>query len=199
MSSKRTAVIITLVVLAACAVVLPLTLGSDDSQAQSPTPTPTPTLPLRSESVAAPSDGTVKDTIKAAKSPEVVRVALSDDASLADSITVRVARVTSKVVQGVGPGESTGPAVVAVIEIDNDSSKAVNVDSAMVSLTFGKKADVGIPMTDGSRPFVGQLKPGTSVAGTYVFGVPKAAQKSFNLSVAYTAGVPVAQFKGGIK
>ncbi|MET0819337.1 MAG: DUF4352 domain-containing protein [Aeromicrobium sp.] len=193
--------IITLAVVAVCAVVLPLMLGSDDSRAESATPsqTPTPALPLRTQSVPAPSDGTVKDTVKAVKSPAVVQVPLTDSAKLSGSITVRVTRVTSKVVRGIGPGESTSPAVVATVEIDNGSSKSLNIDSAIVTLTFGKKADVGLPMTDGSRPFTGQLKPGASATGTYVFGVPKASQKSINLSVAYSAAVPVAQFKGGVK
>lgn len=201
MPSKRIvafAAIASLVVAGALLVVLDLG-GGKNAVAAPAAATPKPKLPLRTSAVPAPSGGTRAETVKAVKPGAVTKASTDEPARLPDDVTVEVVGIKSKTVKGVGPGESTSPAIVLDVKIANGSSADITVDSAIVALTYGKRADVGLPLTGGSAPFTGTIKPGASARGTYVFGVPTAQQKSFQLQVAYSAGAAVAQFKGGVK
>lgn len=111
-------------------------------------------------------------------------------------VTVSLKSVKSTTVTARTPGEISGPAVVVTVAISNDSTDTVNVDSAVVSLT-ADKGGFGVGTTAGDpKPLAGDIAPGKSVTGTYVFMLDPAKGRSVTVSVNYGAGEPVAVFTG---
>jgi hypothetical protein len=168
--------------------------GTDGTAATAPSPS----VPLRTTEVPAPSGGSIKETVKPGKPGKTVAAGADRTAGLPDGVQVRLLTTTRRSVKAGGPGEAGGPALVAEVEIANDSKRAIDLDTAMVNMTYGDN-QVATPLTaDPSSPFVGALEPEESAQGTYVFGIPKKSDGRFVILVTYTAGAGVARFEGAV-
>ncbi|MET0811923.1 MAG: hypothetical protein ABWY03_02640 [Microbacterium sp.] len=111
-------------------------------------------------------------------------------------VTVAIDKVSAISVTATTPGEISGSAVSVTVRVTNDSNAPVNLDSAVVNLTAEDGA-YGVGTTAGDpQPFVGDIAPGASATGTYVFMLEPAAGRSVNVIVNYGAGEPLAVFTG---
>jgi hypothetical protein len=168
--------------------------GADDTTANAPSPS----VPLRTTQVPAPSGGNVEQTVQPGKPGKTVAAGADRSADLPDGVAVRLVSTDERSVEAGGPGEAGGPALVAVVEITNGSKRTIDLDTAMVNMTYGDN-QVATPLTaDPSAPFTGTLAPGRSVQGTYVFGIVKNSVGRFVILVTYTAGAGVARFEGAV-
>ena len=97
------------------------------------------------------------------------------------------------------PGEVNGPAAQITVELKNGTKTALDVNSVEVGIT-DSAAQPGIPVTTvDDAPFSGQIAPGATATGVYVFRVPTTHRNPVLITVSYTAGGAIAQFAGTIK
>ncbi len=190
-SALAVAVIVTVVVVL-------LNRGDDGSTAADTAAAAPSPVPLRTTEVPAPSGGSVEQTVSPGKPGKTVRAGADRSAELPDGVEVRLVSTEKTSVEAGGPGEAGGPAAVAVVEITNGSKRPIDLDTAMVNMTYGDN-QVATPLTaEPSAPFTGTLQPGKSVQGTYVFGIAKNSAGRFVILVTYTAGAGVARFEGAV-
>lgn len=126
-------------------------------------------------------------------------VPLTATADVGQGLTLRIARVER--VEGVarGVGEIAGPALRLTLELTNASDDEVSVDSAVVDLLAGQARTPAATLTGpGARTFEGDVAPGTSETGVYVFGLAPEERERVRVSVSYQSGAPVAVFTGSL-
>ncbi|RXW32435.1 hypothetical protein C1706_07825 [Propioniciclava flava] len=112
--------------------------------------------------------------------------------------TVSLDALSAISVSATTPGEITGPAVKVTVKVSNGSQQALDVSSAVVSVT-AEDGTLGIPTTAGDpAPLEGVIAPGQSVTGSYVFMLDPAAGRGVLVTVNYAAAEPVAVFTGKV-
>ncbi len=163
-----------------------------------------PGSPSVTSSVPLPSpSGTWKPPArKAANGPTAPppvptrKAALNTPVSFTTDVTVSLVSVQATSVTASTPGEVSGPAVRVTVKVHNRSKQAVDVSSAVVSLTADKDG-YGIGTTAGKpSPLQGSVAPGSTTSGSYVFMLNPAKARAVTISVNYAAGEPIAIFTG---
>ena len=162
-------------------------------------PVATPSVaPGRSKPVPAPSGGSILQKVPAVSPGPVTKVELNKTAALPDKVSITVSKAEALETKATTPGEIAGPAVAMFVSIRNGSLKSISVDSAIVTLSNASGV-LGQPTTsDPYLPFSGELAPGASTQGVYVFLIPTNARTGLSLSVEYAAGQASAQFVGSV-
>lgn len=99
-----------------------------------------------------------------------------------DGVRITVTDATKVKVVPRGPGEIAGPGVAVRISIENGSDSPVNLSGVAVNASVG---DVPASPSDSdpAAPFVGELMPGKSSAGVYVFRMPEGATGQLTVQV----------------
>ncbi|WP_413319358.1 hypothetical protein AA0Z99_03115 [Agrococcus sp. 1P02AA] len=121
--------------------------------------------------------------------------ALDEPVEFDSGVTVALVGVETVEVEAETPGEVSGTAVRVTVRASNDGADAHPIGSAVVTLAAGD--EVGIGTTAGSpSPLEGDLAPGASATGVYVFMLDPATDRDIAVSVNYAAGEPVAVFTG---
>lgn len=162
------------------------------------TPVAAAPVPSRSVPVPAPSGGSVQQVVPAATPGAVTKVELNKSAALPGKVSITVAKVDAITTKATTPGEIAGPALAVHVSIHNGSSAKISVDSAIVTLSNSANV-LGQPTTsDPHHPLSGDLAPGASAEGVYVFLIPLNARTGLTLSVEYAPGQAIAQFVGDI-
>ncbi len=113
-------------------------------------------------------------------------------------VQVRIEAAEPVVAQGRGPGQVAGsPALAVRVTVRNTGRVAVPVDAVVVNATAGTPRVPASPV-DGppSAPLQGELPPGGSGSGVYVFDVPPAAREQATISVNLGGTQPTAVFDG---
>ncbi|MFI8633273.1 hypothetical protein ACIGEP_11810 [Microbacterium sp. NPDC077663] len=154
----------------------------------SPTPIdPDAPAPVPSEDADAPTT---------APRVDVEKGAIDEPIALSTGLVIELDSVSATSVEAKTPGEVSGPAVIVRLTARNDSSEVADLDSAVVTLTAAD-GEYGIGTTAGpNTPLAGDLEPGDSASGSYVFMLDPAANRAVTVSVNYSAGEPVAEFSG---
>lgn len=93
------------------------------------------------------------------------------------------------------PGEADGTAIRVTVSARNTSTEPQSVDSAVVTLSASDEVGIGTTAGDPS-PLSGDVVPGATTSGTYVFMLDPATDRAITVSVNYAAGEPVAVFTG---
>lgn len=162
------------------------------------TPTAPAPKPGRTVPIPAPSGGSINIVVPSVTAGPVTKVELNKTAALPDKISINVSKVEAITTKATTPGEIAGPALAMTVSIHNGSVENINVDSTIVTLTNSKNV-LGQPTTsDPQHPFTGELTPGSTAQGVYVFLLPTDARTGLTLSVEYAAGQAIAQFVGDI-
>ena len=148
----------------------------------------------RTDPVPAPGGGTTDEVVETAEPDPVVEVGVTEEADLGTGVTAAIESVKDITVAAKTPGEIAGPAVAVELSVSNGSKKPIDLATAMVSLTNSDDM-LGQPTTsDPYQPFTGQLEPGDTANGTFVFLLPKDARSGLVVSFQYVAGAPIALF-----
>ena len=173
------------------------TTGAGGAATHTPAPKPTPSGTTTSRGIVpAPSGGDVSQLVTPTAIPSTAPpVALQAPANV-NSVVVSLVTIQAFIVGVSGPGEVAGPALAVTVKISNNSSKSVDVSSAVVTL-LDAEGQVGTPTpASPAAPFTGSLQPGASASGVYVFGIAKTQRNPINVYVSYTAGAATAHFVG---
>lgn len=179
-----------MVLLVGCSAVEAAERPAAVQESESPSPTPIdPDAPAPTPSVEA-------DAPTKAPAAEVETGPIDEPIELSTGLVIELDSVSATTVTAATPGEVSGPAVVVKLTARNDSREAADLDSAVVTLTAAD-GEYGIGTTAGpNTPLAGDLEPGDSASGSYVFMLDPAADRSVTVSVNYSAGEPVAEFSG---
>jgi hypothetical protein len=192
--SGKTAALVAAAALIVVAVVGYLVIGrgdGGDQKAARSSATPSSTAkPIQ----PAPNGGNVSQTVAPGPTGQVVVARLTKTARVDNGVDIRVLGTNVQKVKPHGPGELGGPAMVVRLEIDNESTKPVEVDGAIVTLIYGANKVAEPSASAPSSPFRGTLKRGAAGRGTYVFRVPRKSVSPSSVVVQYRAGRGVARF-----
>lgn len=143
----------------------------------------------------APEDPTAEGPTAAPIVPESAG-AIGEALSLPTDIVVDLTSITTTSLTAQTPGEYTGEAVVVEVRITNGADIAQVLDAPVVSLV-AEDGEMGI--ATGAAPYDplrGEVPPGATASGTYVFMLDPADGRSVTVRVNYAAGGPVATFTG---
>lgn len=164
--------------------------------------------------VPPPTRGNIHQKVHAA--PVLARppVPLHSLANVGSGVTATISSIKAIHVQAVGPGEVAGPGVNIVVEVRNDSSRAIDLRHAVVTISDaegtpgvpmvfapqpGNQGDDDVPPVSSdsfSRPMTGSLAPRHTVNGTYVFTLPAGRRNPVTVNFSYAGNAPVVTFKG---
>jgi cytoskeletal protein RodZ len=161
---------------------------SRTSTASSPASTTTP--PTSGPATAAPDNG---GQLPASQAP----VALTQAASAPSGPTVRLTAVEAIQGTGNGVGNINGPALRVTVEVTNGTASALALSGVQVTMSYTAEETPASPLDDPSgSDMTGDLAPGTSATGVYVFSVPADQRALVTVTVAYAAGAPFLVFSG---
>lgn len=128
----------------------------------------------------------------------VERGEIDDEIDLDTGMRIAVESIATVTISAETPGEVSGPAVAVTVSAHNAGSGVHNVDSAVVNL-LTESGELAIPTWAGpADPLRGDVEPGETVVGTYVFMFDAEQGRTVIVSVNYSAGQPVAEFEGRI-
>lgn len=173
--------------------------SAEATPSATPEPSESPAVPeppVRTTPVPAPDGGTINDVIEPGPEPEQVQADLDDVAEIDGDVKISAADVAEIEVEAHTPGETAGPALAVTIRIQNDSDADLDVETVMVTLIDSAGAAAVPTTSDPAKPFIGSIPPGGSADGVYVFLVPDDARDRIELTIAYSAGVPVVLLVG---
>jgi hypothetical protein len=155
-------------------VIVPALSGRDDEPGTAGTTSGSPSAATPSEGgSAAPTD--TAPPAAGPDTPESPPVGLDESPSVVDGVTVRVKSLDGVDGEATLPGEVSGPAVRAELEVYNASTAPVDLATSS---------------------FPASVAAGDTATGVYVFAVPADAQDDLRLTFDYAVDVPVVVFEG---
>ncbi|WP_417216871.1 DUF4352 domain-containing protein [Arthrobacter sp.] len=124
------------------------------------------------------------------------RAELRSEVTLPTGVRVKATAIRSIQVTAQTPGEMAGAALAITLRLKNSSEKPINIDSAVIGLSDAMGNPAQPTTSDPFKPFQGEVAPGATSLGTYVFLIPKQDRNDLVLTVEYLAGQPIADFVG---
>jgi hypothetical protein len=113
-------------------------------------------------------------------------------------LTVQLASMEAVEAEAKAPGEISGPALRVTVEAANDADDAVSLDGVVVFLSYGDDRTPASQLGSSSDPLMGDLAPGASRTGTYVFTVPPDQRDDVRVEISYTGSAPTVAFAGSV-
>jgi hypothetical protein len=156
--------------------------------------TPDTTVP------AGDGDGSIDETVEV--DPDAVAavadpVAIDGTADFGNGVSARLTEVTAVEAEAHLPGEFSGPAVALTIEVSNGSEESISLATVTADLTFDGLS--AYPVLDPERPqFSGELAPGDTTSGSYVFTLDPAQRDDVALRLSYSTEAPTVIFAGSV-
>ncbi len=152
------------------------------------TSVPGVTVPFVPGSLATVPVGTVST---------VPPVGIDQVADPGTGVSFRLAQLEAVTGEATGPGEIAGPAVRVTVVATNGSPSPVLLEGVVVDLTYGPDNSSAAPLSGpGVLRFTGEVEPGASVTGVYVFDVPVDQRGAISVLVSYLASVSPVVFQG---
>jgi cytoskeletal protein RodZ len=158
--------------------------SSNSPTASSPTPT-------ESATATTPSPTPTANATEQAPTP------IGDPADTDIGVTVTVTSLKAVEGEGQGAGEVSGPSIQFVVSVGNGTSADVSLAGVVINVYYGDDQTPAGELTGGaSSPLPGAVGAGATVAGTYVFAIPKNQRSNVRITVDYQAGSPIVVFEG---
>jgi hypothetical protein len=158
---------------------------------------PDPSATAVSTSGPVAPAGNVDETVPEMSEATAPAVGLTDTADFGGQVTATITQVSAVQATATLPGEISGPAISATVEISNGSADTIGVDTVTVTLTDGA-GNPASPISGDATPLQGVVAPGASAAGTYLFTVPPDQRNPVTITVNYSAGAPTLAFLGEV-
>ncbi|KIU03958.1 MULTISPECIES: hypothetical protein [unclassified Frigoribacterium] len=168
--------------------------STDDTASTSQPTGDAPGSPADPSSTDAPTSTT--PPAAGPDTPESPPVGLDESPTVVDGVTVRVKSLDGVDGEAVLPGEVSGPAVRAELEVYNGSAAPVDLSTVVVNLAYGTGRTPANTFSTGTSSFPASVAAGTTATGVYVFSVPADAQDDLRLTFDYAVDVPVVVFEG---
>ena len=183
----RVVFVASLIVLASC------TDGDDSSDASDGRNGTTTT-----EASGEADGGTINDTVPTVEKPVLEPVAIGELGAFGDGVTTRVADAEAVEAEAFMPGEVSGPGLAITVEITNGSDAPINLDGTIVDLVGEGDAYATLITTREDTALSGDLAPGESSQGTYLFTMPVEDRAAVAVQVSYAAPEPTVIFTGSL-
>lgn len=165
----------------------------------SPSASPAPSAAPAPDASTPPDGGEASEGPTEAASQPTQQGTIDEPIALSDGMVIAIDRVSATSVEAETPGEVSGSAVVVVVTASNDSDTVLSVDNAFVTLVANNDGTLGIPTTAGEpQPLAGELAPGESASGRYVFMLDAASGRDVTVTVNHGPGAPIAEFMGAV-
>ncbi|MCL3861289.1 DUF4352 domain-containing protein [Actinotalea sp. K2] len=121
-----------------------------------------------------------------------------DETVVVDSgLTVTVQDLEAVEGTGQGAGEVAGPAVRVTVAITNGAAAPTALGAVIVNVTYGADQVPGVELSGpGVKRFSGELAPGDTASGVFVFAVPVGERDRLQITVDHAAGAPIVVFEG---
>jgi hypothetical protein len=196
---------ITIGIAVAVAVIVTLVVSatlSSQSTGQGTASTVEPTASGATPTATTPGDATPTPTAPSPEPPppelpEMAPVAPEEVATTDDGLSIRIAQAEAIEGESIFPGEVGGPALRYTVEISNAGPTALDLTYVAVNAFTGEQRDPASELTKpGGAPFQGQLAPGATATGVYLFSIDEADRDRVTLIVDYQAGQASAVFVG---
>ncbi len=170
--------------------------GNDDDHASSSTSTSTTVSgngvkqgpSTTGPPAMAPSSAPVADAVKAP-------VGTGVPVDFGGGVTATMTGTKALDVEARGAGETSGPAVAATIEVRNGSNQPFDLATIALTGTYGGGTPAIPSSADPAQDLSGQLAPGATATGVYVFRVPKGDADTLVIQVQSGVKPNVPQFK----
>ncbi len=182
--------------------------GGDDQASGSAPPTPAagdptpgagdPTSGPEDPAASPPSPGSLDPVPYQEVTPEAAG-ALTAVADFGTGLSVRATRFEAVRSDASRPGEISAPAVRVTLRAENDSARAIRVATMIVTADHGPDRTPAIAVAKpGGEPFAGELAPGASARGVYLFNVPEEDRGRVRLTLSYTTEAPTLVLAGSV-
>jgi hypothetical protein len=158
------------------------------STAPGPTSPPTTGVPPSPTSLVTVPDGTI---------PVNDPIDTDEVGDFGTGVTAEIVRIEA--VDGVAelPGEISGPALRITVRLNNGTDAPLVLPRVQVDVNAGADRAPGLALTEpGGAPFTGELAPGESADGVYVYGVPLDRRDQVQVLVLYSVEAPIVVFEG---
>lgn len=189
--------------------------GSDDKEpTTAPTASPTSASP-RAEQTPTPkvktpkakdplAPGTIKPVLRDGKRPHPTVTArpasFKGKVRYGDGVSLDVTGIRHGQVTGEGPGVVKGPVTTFSLTLENGSSRALKLNSVVVTAVYGKPGRVASPIyLDKSQDFAGTTKPGGTAKAVYSFGISVARSDRVTIHVDFDAVHAAGVFTGSAR
>ena len=96
------------------------------------------------------------------------------------------------------PGEISGPGVSITVELTNGSTEPINLGDVAVELVATGDRYATLITTQENTHLDGELAPGGTADGTYVFTIADEDRAAITVQVTYAAPKPTALFAGSL-
>jgi hypothetical protein len=180
--------------------------GADGLLAPRTTPSdsaaPTATSSERT-AVPSPSLGTPRspgsgapEPIEPVKTKKAVPLDITGD--FGTGLTVRLSRIAPVKGTATVPGEIAGPAIKLTVVARNRADRAVDLNSVVVFVSFGRERTPASELSDGARPLRGRVAPDDSRTGTYIYTVPEDEREQVRVEISYSGEAPTVAFEGRV-
>lgn len=116
-------------------------------------------------------------------------VAVGQAADLGSGLLASVQKIDPLQITATGPGELNGPGVGVTVQVENKTSKPVDLGGIVVNASYGNGQAAAGSLAAPSRAFTGQLESGKSAQAVYVFQVPARDAPSVVVDIDYS-GAP---------
>lgn len=168
--------------------------------------TPSPTSSAVPSSTSSPgASGSATDQPSAEPTadaddpfPELAPVA-PEEPGEAEGIGARLVRFESVTGEVVGPGDVEAAAVRVTVDITNTGNVPLNLDLVVMNAYMGVQRDPAETYEQpGGSPVSGELAPGSTATGVYLFRIPEDRRDDVTFVVDYRAGLPAITFRGPV-
>lgn len=152
-------------------------------------------------SSGATSSGQQASTLDTVSIPPPVTAApvgIDDVAPFGNAVSARIVSVASTQAEAHVPGERSGPGVLVTVEMTNGSAAPINLDNVTVDLTDANGSSASRVTPTEPHDLAGDLAPGQTTTGEYLFAMPVDQRGSVTVRVKYSADTPVVIFAGSI-
>lgn len=129
--------------------------------------------------------------------PEMAPVPLDAPSERESGVVVRLDNIEPVSGEAKLPGEVSGPALRFTITIHNGGSAPIDLGAVVVNAYSGPdETPLEFMTTPGGDPFSGQVQPGGTGRGVYLFSVRGVDKAEVTLTVDPKAGEPASVFRG---
>lgn len=179
--------------------------GSDDDPSTRPSTAaeqsvlPTPSVDASGSPLPSREPGQTEPGVAppASDRPKPVRVPIEEPAELGGGVAVDIVRIEAVEGEARGPGETSGPALRFTVRVVNDSDEPLSLRAAVLTAYYGAEdTPAGDLSGPGVRMLKGELAPGGTAQGRYVFAVPTDERDRVRVDFSVGAERPRAVFVG---
>lgn len=114
-----------------------------------------------------------------------------EEAPFGDGLIATVTDIEEVELEGMGPGETSGPGILVSLELHNDSSEDIDLTGLVVNASYDGGTPAIANTSPVTSPFSDLLVPGDRRDGVYAFRVPPKQAGSVQVEIQHNASASI--------